>query len=68
MIFALLWVLAGVLAYGFAFACLQGIAPELAEKHRNFSIAASLVMGVCGPFGLITLLLCRDTKYGLKFK
>jgi hypothetical protein len=63
-----IWILCGVLAYGICFAYAQREWPALAEVWRREDIGASFYAALCGPLGLLAVLITTGfAKHGLKF-
>lgn len=69
MIFAIVWIVCGVLAYGITLAWNRGKWPKLAEEWRGRDIGFSVFVGLYGPIGLIVaFFMSENAKYGLKFR
>jgi hypothetical protein len=64
----ILYIIGAILSYGLAFAHMQGIYPEVAEKmykeDRNFAVS----MAVFSWIGVLVALGKGAGKYGLKFR
>ena len=68
IIFGIVWVVCGTLAYGAYFAHFQRKFPDLVESQHTKDRSEALVMGVLGPFGLFGIGVAFRFKYGFKFK
>jgi len=66
--FALLWVLCGLLSYGYGFAYLQRHFPTIAELHYYEDMKFSLLMSLLGPFNLLAVIVKGLCKHGFKLK
>lgn len=62
------WVVCGVLAYGWTFAYMQREYPTIAVEHRADDRGFALFMAVLGPIGLAVTLTVCGIKHGLKWR
>lgn len=68
LIIIAIWIVCGVLAYGFDFAYWQRHYPSLADRDRKADRFNALMTGCLGPIGLIAIFLQGGHKHGMKFK
>ena len=69
LLFALFWLLCGVLAYGEAFAYNQREWPDLAVKCCRDDLSHSLAIAAFGPMGIVPILLTDGWfKHGLLYR
>ena len=68
IIFAILWIICGILAYGFAFAYYQNEYPFIAEAEYNDYKIKAFIMALFGICGLVALICLNGCKHGLKYK
>ena len=68
IIFAILWIICGILSYGFLFAYFQNeyifIAKEDYNKDKRYAFGIAL-LGICG---LVAIICMNQYKHGLKYK
>ena len=67
LLFALLWLACVALVHGLTFAYLQRAYPALARGDVWLDFWYALKMSVGGPFALLSFLLTRTCRHGLKF-
>ena len=67
VLIAVIWMICGILAYGFTFAYFQREYPSIANGEYKNNLKFSLLIGLFGPFGLRSALRDEGYKHGLKF-
>lgn len=69
MIFIILWVISGILAYGISFAHWQRSFPLIAKESYIEDVILSISFGLFGIFSLMVLIILTNfVKHGIKFK
>ena len=68
IIFAMLWIICGILAYGFAFAYYQNEFIFIAEEEYNDDRIRAFIVALFGICGLVALICLNGGKHGLKYK
>ena len=49
----LFYVASGIVGYGLTFAVFQGEFPNIADEMRDDDRQKAMLVGICGPFGLL---------------
>lgn len=65
--FLIIWGVCGLLTFGYYFAYFQNEYESLADRDYFKDMRNGLQIGLLGPIGLLSILIRRMTKHGLKF-
>ena len=63
-----IWILCGILNYGFVFAYFQKEYPSLAEKNYQKDLWFALTLIPFGMMSLLVTIICKYYIHGIKFK
>lgn len=68
ILFLIFWLVCSILAYGFCFSFYQNKYPIAAKNDYMEDVFYALLLSLFGPVAIITVILMKQYKYGLKFR
>lgn len=68
IIFVMIWIICGILSYGFIFAYFQNEYIFIAKEEYNNDQKKAFTIALFGVCGLVAVICLNGYKYGLKYK
>ncbi len=68
ILLSILWIICGLLAYGFTFSFFQKEFPPIAIKDKKKDKSFALMIGLLGPIGLVVMIISKGYKHGWSIK